>query len=48
MRELDRLNCVQGLIEKQLKQKSVAERLGLSIRQVSDWSNDTSWRDPEA
>jgi hypothetical protein len=34
MRELDRLKCIQGLIDKQLKQKAVAERLGLTIRQV--------------
>jgi hypothetical protein len=30
MRELDRLKCIQGLIDKQLKQKAVAERLGLT------------------
>lgn len=34
MRELDRLKCIQGLIDKQLKQKAVAERLGLTARQV--------------
>jgi transposase len=34
MRELDRLKCIQGLIDKQLKQKAVAERLGLTVRQV--------------
>ena len=34
MRELDRLKCIQGLIDKQLKQKVVAERLGLTVRQV--------------
>jgi transcriptional regulator with GAF, ATPase, and Fis domain len=34
MRELDRLKCIQGLIDKQLKQKTVAERLGLTVRQV--------------
>ena len=33
MRELDRLKCIQGLIDKQLKQKAVAERLGLTVRQ---------------
>jgi hypothetical protein len=35
MRELDRLKCIQGLIEKQLKQKAVAERLGLLARAPS-------------
>lgn len=34
MRELDRLKCIQGIIDKQLKQKVVAERLGLTARQV--------------
>jgi hypothetical protein len=34
MREPDRLKCIQGLIDKQLKQKAVAERLGLPVRQV--------------
>ena len=34
MRELDRLKCIQGLIDKQRKQKAVAERLGLTVRQV--------------
>ena len=34
MRELDRLKCIQGLIDKQLEQKAVAERLGLTVRQV--------------
>jgi hypothetical protein len=34
MRELDRLKCIQGLIDKQIKQKAVAERLGLTVRQV--------------
>jgi transposase len=34
MRELDRLKCIQGLVDKQLKQKAVAERLGLTVRQV--------------
>jgi transposase len=34
MRELDRLKCIQGLIDKQFKQKAVAERLGLTVRQV--------------
>ena len=34
MRELDRLKCIQGLIDKQLKQKAVAERLGMTVRQV--------------
>jgi len=34
MRDLDRLKCIQGLIDKQLKQKAVAERLGLTVRQV--------------
>jgi hypothetical protein len=33
MRELDRLKCIQGIIDKQLKQKVVAERLGLTARQ---------------
>jgi hypothetical protein len=31
MRELDRLKCIQGLIDKQLKQKAVAERLGRDL-----------------
>jgi hypothetical protein len=35
MRELDRLKCIQRLIDKQLKQKAVAERLGLTVRQGS-------------
>ena len=34
MLELDRLKCIQGLIDRQLKQKAVAERLGLTVRQV--------------
>ena len=34
MRELDRLKCIQGLIDGQLKQHSVATRLGLTTRQV--------------
>ena len=34
MREVDRLKCIQGLIDKQFKQKAVAERLGLTIRQL--------------
>src|ERR1700683_2993860 len=34
MRELDRLKCIQELIDKQLKQKAAAERLGLTVRQV--------------
>ena len=34
MRELDRLKCIQGLIEKQLKQRIVAERLGFTLRLV--------------
>lgn len=34
MLELDRLMCIQGLIDKQLKQKAVAERLGLTVRHV--------------
>ena len=34
MRELDRLKCIQGLIDKQIKQEAVAERLGLTTRQV--------------
>jgi Helix-turn-helix domain len=34
MRELDRLKCIQGLIDGQLKQTAVATRLGLTTRQV--------------
>jgi hypothetical protein len=34
MRELDRLKCIQGLIDGQLKQIAVAARLGLTTRQV--------------
>jgi transcriptional regulator with GAF, ATPase, and Fis domain len=34
MRELDRLKCIQGLIDGQLKQYAVAARLGLTTRQV--------------
>jgi DNA-binding transcriptional regulator LsrR (DeoR family) len=34
MRELDRLKCIQGLIDGQLKQTAVAARLGLTRRQV--------------
>jgi hypothetical protein len=30
MRELDRLKCIQGLIDGQLKQHAVATRLGLT------------------
>jgi hypothetical protein len=34
MRELDRLKCIQGLIDGHLKQTAVAARLGLTTRQV--------------
>jgi hypothetical protein len=34
MRELDRLKCIQGLIDGHLKQHAVATRLGLTTRQV--------------
>jgi len=34
MRELDRLKCIQGLIDGHLKQQAVAARLGLTTRQV--------------
>src|SRR5258707_571489 len=34
MRDLDRLKCIQGLIDGQLKQTAVAARLGLTTRQV--------------
>jgi hypothetical protein len=34
MRQLDRLKCIQGLIDGQLKQHAVATRLGLTTRQV--------------
>jgi hypothetical protein len=34
MRELDRLKCIQGLIDGQIKQTAVAARLGLTTRQV--------------
>ena len=32
MRELDRLKCIQGLIDGQLRQNAVATRLGLTTR----------------
>jgi hypothetical protein len=34
MRELDRLKCVQGVVDRQLKLYQAAERLGLTTRQV--------------
>jgi hypothetical protein len=34
MRELDRLKCIQGLIDGQLKQHAVAARLGLTTRLI--------------
>ena len=34
MRELDRLKCIQGLIDGHLRQNVVATRLGLTTRQV--------------
>ena len=34
MRELDRLKCIQGLVDGELKQTAVAARLGLTTRQV--------------
>ena len=34
MRDLDRLKCIQGLIDGQLNQTAVAARLGLTTRQV--------------
>src|SRR5258708_12216679 len=34
MGDLDRLKCIQGLIDGQLKQTAVAARLGLTTRQV--------------
>jgi len=34
MRELDRLKCIQGLIDGQRKQHAVATRLGMTTRQV--------------
>lgn len=34
MRELDRLKCIQGLVDGELKQHAVATRLGLTARQV--------------
>jgi hypothetical protein len=34
MRELDRLKCVQGVVDRQLKLHQAAERLGLTTRQV--------------
>jgi hypothetical protein len=34
MRELDRLKCIQGLIDGQIKQIAVAARLELTTRQV--------------
>jgi hypothetical protein len=34
MRELDRLKCIQGLVDGELKQHAVATRLGLTTRQV--------------
>jgi hypothetical protein len=44
MRELDRLKCIQGLIDKRLKQKAVAERLGLTVRRFGGWLSVTNWR----
>ena len=34
MRELDRLKCIQGLVDGHLRQHAVATRLGLTVRQV--------------
>ena len=34
MRELERLKCVQGVVDRQLKLYQAAERLGLTTRQV--------------
>jgi transposase len=34
MRDLDRLKCIQGLIDGQLRQHAVAMRLGLTTRQI--------------
>ena len=34
MRELDRLKCIQGVVDRQLKLYQAAERLGLTTRQV--------------
>jgi hypothetical protein len=34
MRELDRLKCIQGVIDRQLKPYQAAERLGMTTRQV--------------
>ena len=34
MRELDRLKCVQGVVDRQRKLYQAAERLGLATRQV--------------
>jgi len=34
MRDLDRLKCVQGVVDRQLKLYQAAERLGLTTRQV--------------
>ena len=45
MRELDRLKCIQGLIDGQLKQNAVATRLGLTTRQVLSRVNQGGKRD---
>jgi hypothetical protein len=34
MRELDRLKCVQSIIDGEMKPGRAAERLGLSVRQI--------------
>jgi Helix-turn-helix domain len=34
MRELDRLKCIQGLVDGHIRQHAVATRLGLTVRQV--------------
>ncbi len=40
MRELDRLKCIQGFIDGQLKQTAVAARLELTTRKVRRPSSD--------
>jgi hypothetical protein len=47
MRELDRRKCLQGLVDKQLKKKAVAERLGLTSARLSGekFTFTARWRD---
>ena len=42
MRELDRLKCVQGVVDRQLKLYQAAERLALTTRQCAGWCGVTN------